>query len=127
MLDDIHEVHRHKHSKFSSSFPIYLYEQWTEEVPEETPAVTEETPVVEESASETEGAPEASETPDAEVDEDEAIVEDITKDDEKVELPPPTMVTVTKEQWTHLNSQPPLWARDPKGITDGTRPIMYLI
>ncbi|KAF8175376.1 heat shock protein Hsp90 [Pholiota molesta] len=70
----------HKHSKFSSSFPIYLWESWQEE-----------------------------KTPEA--DEDEAIVEDITKDDEK-------MVNVTKEQWSHLNAQPPLWSRDPKNITD---------
>ena len=46
-------------------------------------------------------------------DADEATVEDVTKADEgKSEVPPPPkMVNVTKEQWTRLNSQPPLWAR----------------
>lgn len=127
-------IHSHKHSKFSSIFPIYLYEKWQEEVPdettvEETPAAAEEipasseTPAAEETISETDEAPEASETPAVEIDEDEVVVEDITKEDEKVELPPPKMVNVTKEQWSHLNAQPPLWARDPKNITDGQRLI----
>lgn len=45
-------------------------------------------------------------------DADEATVEDVTKaDDESETPPPPKMVNVTKEEWTRLNSQPPLWAR----------------
>ena len=128
-----HCIRSHKHSKFSSTFPIYLYETWEEEVPdetavEETPAAEEtpassETPASEETTTGTDEVPEASETPAAEIDEDEVVVEDITKEDEKVELPPPKMVNVTKEQWSHLNAQPPLWARDPKNITDGQRAI----
>ncbi|KAF8974761.1 Hsp90 protein-domain-containing protein [Flammula alnicola] len=118
----------HKHSAFSSSFPIYLFERWTEEVPdesavEEVPA--EETPAT---SSETEKAPEASESPASEVDEDEATVEDVTKEEETkpdVELPPQKMVNVTKEQWSRLNSQPPLWARDPKNITEDEYRLFY--
>lgn len=46
-------------------------------------------------------------------DADEATVEDVAKDDEgeSVVPPAPKMVNVTKEAWTRLNSQPPLWAR----------------
>jgi heat shock protein beta len=93
-----------------------LWESWQEEVPDES--ATAETPAAEDTpAAEETPAADAEKTPEA--DEDEAIVEDITKDDEKVELPPPKMVNVTKEQWSHLNAQPPLWSRDPKNITDG--------
>jgi heat shock protein beta len=106
-----------KHSAFSSIFPIYLFERWTEEVPDESaepePAVTEE-------------APEPSESPASRVDSDEAIVEDITKEEETVLEPPPQkMINVTKEQWTQLNRQPPLWARDPKNITTDEYNLFY--
>lgn len=126
------EIHRHKHSAYTSTFPIYLWEQWTEEVPEETPA--EVTPDVTEAETaeeptpakeaETETAAETSETPAAEADEDEAVVEEVTKEEEKTEPPPPKMVQVEKQQWSRLNQQTPLWARDPKNITDGARPLL---
>ncbi|CAA7259747.1 unnamed protein product [Cyclocybe aegerita] len=110
----------HKHSAFSSSFPIYLFERWTEEVPEEieevTPSETEAT------SSET---AEVAETPKADADEDEAIVEDVTIEEEAKEPPPPKMVNVTKEQWSHLNKQPPLWARDPKNVTKEEYDLFY--
>jgi len=47
--------------------------------------------------------------PASESDDDEAIVEEVPKEAEN--QPPPKMVNVTKEQWSRLNSQPPLWAR----------------
>lgn len=93
----------HKHSAYSSTFPIYLFERWEEEVPEEVPAPT---------SSEEEETTESTAIPEVDSDEDEALVEDVTKDEEtKVELPSQKMVNVTKEQWSRLNSQQPLWAR----------------
>jgi heat shock protein beta len=85
----------HKHSAFTSSFPIYLFETWTENVP------------VEDETSGAENSPPVSESPVPESSDDEAIVEEVLKEDEKA----PKTKTVTKEQWNHLNSQPPLWAR----------------
>ncbi|KAF5321366.1 hypothetical protein D9619_001109 [Psilocybe cf. subviscida] len=118
----------HKHSAYTSTFPVYLWEEWTEEVPEETPAVTEaetaEEPVPAKEA-ETETAAETSETPAAETDEDEAVVEEVTKEEEKTEPPPPKMITIEKQQWTRLNQQTPLWARDSKNITDDEYKSFY--
>ncbi|KAF8165360.1 Hsp90 protein-domain-containing protein [Crassisporium funariophilum] len=100
----------HKHSAYSSTFPIYLFEKWTEEVPDES---------VELPATELpdEDTPEPSSSSVSAEDDDEATVEDVVKDEEN-ETPPPRMVNVTKEAWSRLNSQPPLWARDPKNITE---------
>ena len=97
-------VQRHKHSAFSSTFPIYLFEKWTEEVPDESEEpITEQKKIPEPEPSLESVSPDA----------DEATVEDVTKADEgESEVPPPPkMVNVTKEVWTRLNSQPPLWAR----------------
>lgn len=89
-----HCHYRHKHSAFTSSFPIYLFEEWTEEIP-----IEDKTSHVEDSSP----TSRVSENSD-----DEAIVEEVLKEDnENV----PKMQTVTKEKWSHLNSQPPLWAR----------------
>ena len=82
-----------KHSSFATQFPIYLFTERTEEVPIEDEFPAEEAPV---KKSEDE-------------DEDEAIVEDVTEEDE-VEKPKPTK-SVTVEEWIHLNSQPPIWMR----------------
>jgi heat shock protein beta len=96
---------RHKHSAFSSTFPIYLFERWTEEVPDESQVVSEP-----EAKSEKEIDP--SPPPASEIDDDEAIIEEVPKEAKnESELPPPKMVNVTKEQWSRLNSQPPLWVR----------------
>ena len=83
-----------------------------------TEAETAEEPTPAKEA-ESETAAETSETPAAEADEDEAVVEDVTKEEEKTEPPPPKMVTIEKKQWSRLNQQTPLWAREPKNITDG--------
>jgi heat shock protein beta len=94
---------RHKYSAFSSTFPIYLFEKWTEEVPDESQIISEH---------EVEEEIELPSSPASETDDDEVIVEEVQKETEnKPEPPPPNMVNVTKEQWSRLNSQPPLWAR----------------
>ncbi|KAH9482631.1 Endoplasmin [Psilocybe cubensis] len=104
----------HKHSAYSSTFPIYLFERWEEEVPEETP---EEASAPTDSQDEPPVEPK--ESLGADSDDDEALVEDVTRDEEtKVEPPPQKMVNVTREQWSRLNSQQPLWARDQKNITE---------
>ncbi|KAI0327766.1 heat shock protein Hsp90 [Cubamyces sp. BRFM 1775] len=94
-----------KHSSFATSFPIYLHTTRTEMVPDEeaeSDAKTEEKPKV---------------TEDAKADEDEAVVEEV--DDEKeAEKREPKMKPVTVEEWVQLNSQPPIWMRDPKTVTD---------
>ncbi|KAF9058206.1 heat shock protein Hsp90 [Panaeolus papilionaceus] len=118
----------HKHSAFSTTFPIYLFERWNEEVEDE-----EATAAAAEAAKEKKAAEEDAETKDAEKkpeDDDEAIIEEIVKEEEakeeaEKEKPAPIMKTVTKEQWTHLNGQPPLWARDPKNITEAEYNLFY--
>jgi len=79
-----------KHSSFASTFPIYL---WTERT-----AIVEEEELAEERP---------------ETDEDEAVLEDVTESD-KI----PKTKEVTVEEWIHMNSQPPIWMRDPKAVTD---------
>ncbi|TFK87065.1 heat shock protein Hsp90 [Polyporus arcularius HHB13444] len=99
-----------KHSSFSTSFPIYLLTHRVEMVPQEVPE--EDGPVVAEEKSET------SETPKADVDEDEVVIEDVTEEVEEKKRKEPELVPVTREEWVQLNSQPPLWMRDPKTVTD---------
>ncbi|KII94772.1 hypothetical protein PLICRDRAFT_99110 [Plicaturopsis crispa FD-325 SS-3] len=89
-----------KHSSFSSTFPIYLLTKQTEEVPDETSAP--------------EDSPKPSSGTDDE-DEDSILIEDV--DDTKTDTAPKTK-KVTVEKWVQLNSQPPLWMRDPKSISD---------
>ncbi|KIJ20006.1 hypothetical protein PAXINDRAFT_166181 [Paxillus involutus ATCC 200175] len=90
-----------QHSSFSTAFPIYL---WNE--------VEEEVPVEEEEVHTTE-----SETPE---DEDEAIVEE----DTEPETTPETK-KVMVGRWEHMNSQPPLWMRDSKTVTDEEYGLLY--
>ncbi|KAL1722314.1 Hsp90 protein-domain-containing protein [Schizophyllum commune] len=85
-----------KHSSYSSSFPIYLHRVRVEEVPVED----EEEPVLKDQT-----------TPE---DEDEAILED--EEEKEPKTPETKMVSV--EEWIHLNSQQPIWQRDPKEISD---------
>lgn len=79
---------RNKHSSFSSSFPVYLFEKLEKEVP-----IEDEKDTASEEKSET--------------DEDEAIIED-ADDAEKAE---PKTRTVLVDDWVQLNAQPPLWMR----------------
>ncbi len=72
-------------------------------VPQEVPE--EEDPVV------AEEKPETSETPKADVDEDEVVIEDVTEEVEEKKRKEPELVPVTREEWVQLNSQPPLWMR----------------
>lgn len=86
-----------KHSGFASSFPIYLFTNRTEEqpVPQDVTEATEERP---------------------KVDDEEVLIEDTPeKKDENAAI---QMREVTIEEWVHLNNQAPLWARDPKEVTD---------
>ncbi|PCH41165.1 heat shock protein Hsp90 [Wolfiporia cocos MD-104 SS10] len=87
-----------KHSSFSSVFPIYLYTQRAEYVP------------VEEDEAEKKDEDDAEE-----VDEDEATVEDAEDETKSQE---PKMKEVTVDEWIHMNSQPPIWMRDPKTVSD---------
>jgi hypothetical protein len=136
-------VNSNKHSSYSSTFPIYLFTQTTEEVPDEE--------AVEPSASE-DKLSEASETPESTpdtdnqdpVDSDEAIVEEevATEEKEKAEPAPPKMKTVVTDEWVQLNALPPLWMRsvhvlrstcqflthsfrDSKNISDGKTLPLY--
>ena len=84
------ESHSAKHSGFSSSFPIYLWTETTKEVPVEEPKETK-------GRGEVKGG----------ADDDEAVVEDL--DDQKDEAPKTKSITI--EEWSHLNSAPPLWQR----------------
>jgi len=79
-----------KHSAFSTTFPIYLFEQ-----------KTSEEPVEEEKAPASEDAEEKAE------DEEEAVIEDVTN---KADIEKKTR-TVISDHWTRLNEQPPIWQR----------------
>ncbi|KAI0723162.1 Hsp90 protein-domain-containing protein [Earliella scabrosa] len=98
-----------KHSSFSTAFPIFLQTHHVKMVPREEPKVDDETE---------EKEPEApAETPKDEVDEEEAVVEEVTEESEE-KVKEPELVPVPYDEWEHLNSQPPLWMRDPKEVTD---------
>lgn len=94
-----------QHSGFSTAFPIYIWYEAEEEVPE----VDEEVVLDEQ-----EGKP-------TEADEDEAVVEE----DVEKESASPRMKKVIVGHWEHLNSQPPLWMRDPKTVTDEEYELLY--
>lgn len=103
---------RHKHSSFASSFPVYLYNKRTEEVPDEEEAQEAPAPA----AAETEDAEDAAapeETAEAvtENDEEEGVVEDVVEEAEEATPEPPKMKTITVEEWIRLNGQAPLWQR----------------
>ena len=95
------KMRRNKHSVFSSAFPIYLFTQRMEQVPDEDSSTK-----IEEIAEDAETETSQSATADP-TDNDEAIVEDVAEESEK----PPKMKSVTIDEWRHLNSQPPLWMR----------------
>ncbi|KAI0307112.1 heat shock protein Hsp90 [Multifurca ochricompacta] len=93
-----------KHSVFSSSFPIYLFQQREEEVSEES--VTD-IPVDNERV--TENA------------EDEAVIEEV----EESQTKETKKKTILVDDWAHLNAQPPLWTRDSKNITSIEYQLFY--
>ncbi|KAJ3741155.1 Hsp90 protein-domain-containing protein [Lentinula detonsa] len=101
-----------KHSSFSTSFPIYLFTQRTEQVPDED-ATAEETSPAE---------PVPKPTGDEE-DSDEAVIEDVTEEEQSPA--PPKMKSVVVDEWVRLNGQPPIWTRDPKEITDEEYTLFY--
>ena len=88
-----------KHSSFSTTFPIYLFTQKTEEVP-----------VEEEETSTTEAADEAAASADAtDGENEEAVVEDV--EETEVEQKEQKTKSVVVDEWVHLNSQAPIWMR----------------
>lgn len=115
-----------KHSSFASSFPIYLFTQKTEEVVDaeamEEEARLAEAAKAEKEAEKAKAKADDADSEDTDSDEEEAVVEEETDNDEELEPEPevklPKMKTVTTEEWVHMNSQPPIWTRDPKTVTD---------
>ncbi|KAI0650307.1 heat shock protein Hsp90 [Trametes meyenii] len=106
-----------KHSSFSTSFPIYMHTTRTEMVPDEE---------AEAEAKATEAAKKAKETENPDLDDDEAVVEEV--DEEEVEEKrEPVLKPVTVEEWIQLNSQPPIWMRDPKDVTDEEYEAFYQV
>ncbi|KAH7914371.1 Hsp90 protein-domain-containing protein [Hygrophoropsis aurantiaca] len=92
------------HSSFATAFPVYIWSETEQEVP-----VLEEENLDNEKAEKVESE-----------DEDEAVVEE---DEEKKTEPKTQKVLVGK--WEHLNSQPPLWVRDPKTVSDEEYNLLY--
>ena len=92
-----------KHSAFSSTFPIYLFTQKTEEVPIEEDELSKEPETVPE--------PEEDET--IELDDDEVLIEDVPAEEGKKPEEPvvPKTKKITVDEWVHANPQPPIWTR----------------
>lgn len=84
-----------KHSSFSTTFPIHLFTQRTEEVPVEDETVAAEEPTPSKEASDDE--------------DEEAVVEDTEETVE--ETKPPKTKSVIVDEWVQLNSQQPIWTR----------------
>jgi heat shock protein beta len=99
-----------KHSSYSSSFPIYVFTQKTDQVPDEDVSETSSTPTSDSTLSDSSTSTPAEML---EENEDQAIVEEITGDEEKkIDTPaPPKMKSVVVDEWVQLNAQPPLWTR----------------
>jgi heat shock protein 90kDa beta len=88
-----------KHSSFSTTFPIYLFTQRTEEVPVEDEETLEGTTPAKSAEDDEETTP---------AEDDEALVEDV---EEPAAAKEKEMKSVTIDEWVHLNSQPPIWMR----------------
>jgi len=86
----------HKHSSYSSSFPIYLFTQKEREVVDEDAEFNAE-------KKDEFLAPE-------ETNEDEAVVEEVLEDGDE-NPPTPKMKKVIIDEWEQLNAQPPIWTR----------------
>ncbi|KAI0036712.1 heat shock protein Hsp90 [Vararia minispora EC-137] len=100
----------HKHSVFSTQFPIYMHEMKDKEVPDE------------DAEAEAEAERSEKDETDTLLDEDEAIIEDIEEEGEK---PEPKTKTIKVEDWVMLNAQPPLWTQDPKNISSFEYELFY--
>ncbi|KAI0677113.1 heat shock protein Hsp90 [Trametes maxima] len=107
-----------KHSSFSTSFPIYMHTTRTEMVPDEE---------AEAEAKAAEAAKKAEETEKPDLDDDEAVVEEVDEEQETEEKREPVLKPVTVEEWIQLNSQPPIWMRDPKDVTDEEYEAFYQV
>ncbi|KAI0796792.1 cation-transporting ATPase [Abortiporus biennis] len=109
-----------KHSSFSSQFPIYLFTQRTEEVPDEEVASSDA------ESSTTSASTEETTSPVSDDDE-EAIVEEVSDDAEpkKEEEKETKMKSVVVDEWVKMNPQAPLWMRDPKTVTDEEYELFY--
>jgi heat shock protein beta len=90
-----------KYSEFMN-FPIYLWSKKT---------YTEEVPVEEEKKEEEKKDEEKKE-------EKESDVEDVTEEKKEAEKPKTKTVTKTKEEWEQMNTNKPLWTRDPKEVKE---------
>lgn len=87
-----------KHSSFSTTFPIYLFTQYEDEVPVED----EESPVPEESEAV---------KPESDEDDDEAVIEEVSDEEPEAEKKEKKTKKVIVDEWMHLNSMPPVWLR----------------
>ncbi|KAH8105965.1 heat shock protein Hsp90 [Cristinia sonorae] len=104
-----------KHSSFSSSFPVYLFTQRLETVPDDE----------EETATTTASEEVATPSIQSESDEDEVVIEEAAEPlQEKTEKNLKTK-TVTVDEWVQMNAQAPIWTRDPKSITDEEYEAFY--
>ncbi|KAJ7507789.1 heat shock protein Hsp90 [Mycena galericulata] len=117
-----------KHSSYSSTFPIYLFTQTTEEVPDEDVIETSSEAKSSESSQETlESTLDADDKAKEPEDSDEAIVEEEAVTEEKAAELPPKMKTVVTDEWVQLNALPPLWMRDPKNVSDEDYELFYTV
>ena len=107
-----------KHSAFSSTFPVYLFTQRTEEVPVEEDELPKETETVPEREKE-------DKTIESD-DDDEVLIEDVPIEEEKKPQVPevPKTKTVTIDEWVHANSQPPIWTRYALGSSFRSPPLL---
>ncbi|OJT08017.1 Endoplasmin, partial [Trametes pubescens] len=108
-----------KHSSFSTTFPIYMHTTRTEMVPDEEAESAAAAAEPEKTA--------PADSDDTEVDEDEAVVEDVSDESEPAAKREPKMKPITVEEWLQLNSQPPIWMRDPKTVTDEEYESFYQV
>jgi heat shock protein beta len=99
-----------KHSSFSTTFPIYIYERKSEEVPD---VPEEEELAAAEAAATKEAARLEKENGSSFADENDDITVEYTPGpgEDAEEKAPVSMKTITTEQWIHLNDVAPLWQR----------------
>ncbi|TBU32908.1 heat shock protein Hsp90 [Dichomitus squalens] len=106
-----------KHSSFSTAFPIYLASKRVEFILDQE---------AEDEAAAQEKKPDDEETTKVDIDEDEAVIEDVTEEVEEPKKTPKTK-QIEVDEWIRLNSQPPIWMRDPKTISDEEYESFYQV